>query len=74
MNLHYKILAVMAMVSHAASTNDPVEPAIRLLFLVGGVVDRNLFRPVVRAYSSYVAASSWSSKGGLTSESRESSQ
>lgn len=74
MNVHYKILAVMAMLSHAASTNDLAEPAIRILFLIVDFLDRHLFRPVVRAYSNYVAASSWSSKGSLTSWPRESSQ
>jgi len=72
MNVQYKILAVVAMLSPAASASDLAEPAIRVLFLVGAFLDRALFRPAMRAYSDYLAASAWSSKGSLISRPRES--
>lgn len=71
MKLHYKILAVIALLLLSAcadvptdpderaeydNANDPAEPTNRAIFSANYFVDRNLFQPVAGAYSDYVPA------------------
>lgn len=69
MSVHYKILALVAMLALTAcadvpsdpgeladynSAKDPAEPTNRAIFSVNYFVDRNLLQPVAGAYSDYV--------------------